>query len=269
MINEEKEKYANGDSLDISAISTEEKIHAIEYWCEGNEQLKELLLYCHNNNVETIGCCAGHSKSEEHDEEFAYISIAIKEKNDMLLNLLARLEEQNIDMNIGIVRGSTGKRFCTLLANEVGNNENFFEGINRQLEKEKTTNTTLKRKYQGLISILQDERAPQYTSDTQYCFSIGDKNIRTFGFFKYGNRWVNIPVESIGRMEEILLSNPKQEIPTNFYDEGIKVITYPIEELKERAKSSLQPLDVIKSVVKTIKNTFFKAKDKSKEGEGR
>lgn len=95
MINEEKAKYANGDSLDSSAMSTEEKMCAINYWCEGNEQLKQLLLYCNNNNIETIGCCAGHSNSEEHDEETAYIAIRLGTKNDeWAIDLLTALEEK-------------------------------------------------------------------------------------------------------------------------------------------------------------------------------
>lgn len=38
---DEKEKYSNGNSLDASKMSKDERKKAIEYWCEGNQALKK------------------------------------------------------------------------------------------------------------------------------------------------------------------------------------------------------------------------------------
>ena len=37
-MSDEKEKYANGIPLDASKMCQTEKIKAIEYWCEGNQE---------------------------------------------------------------------------------------------------------------------------------------------------------------------------------------------------------------------------------------
>lgn len=116
----EKEKYANGSSLDASEMSKEERRKAIEYWCEGNQQLKKLLVHFNENDIETVGCCSGHYKDDKHPkDEYAYIAISLgKSQDDQIIDLLAKAEEKNIDMKVGFRRGPKEKKFCILYSNE-------------------------------------------------------------------------------------------------------------------------------------------------------
>ena len=127
-MNDEKEKYANGKPLDASKMSKEEKIKAIEYWCEGNQQLKQLLLYCNENDIETGGCCSGHEESLHR----AYISMKLgKAQDNEIIDLLTKLEISNTNMNIAFIRGNKDSCFVSLVATTIGNNEEFFENINQ------------------------------------------------------------------------------------------------------------------------------------------
>jgi len=118
-MNDEKEKYSNGKSLDASKMSKEEKLKAIEYWCEGNQQLKKLLLHLNENEIDTIGCCSGHDNDSVHKDESAYIAIKLgTPKDDDVINLLTLLDEKKRKMKIGFVRGNVEKYFCVLCALE-------------------------------------------------------------------------------------------------------------------------------------------------------
>lgn len=120
-MSDDKQKYANGSSLNASEMSKEEKVQAIEYWCEGNQQLKKILLYFNENNIETVGCCSGHEKDDNHPRgENAYMAITLgKKQDDRVIDLLAKAEEKKIDMEIAFRRGCGGKKFCILCSKDV------------------------------------------------------------------------------------------------------------------------------------------------------
>lgn len=115
-MSDEKEKYSDGTSLDASTMSKQEKIKAIGYWCEGNQQLKQLLLYCDEKDIETIGCCSGH----EVDDGYAYIAMKLGSSQDnQIIDLLVNLEISNADINVGFIRGVENRRFCVLASQEI------------------------------------------------------------------------------------------------------------------------------------------------------
>ena len=121
MMNDDKEKYSNGQSMDVTQMSKEEKIKAIEYWCEGNQQLKKFLLYCNDKGIDTLGCCAGHDGDIELGTEAssAYIAILLGNKTkNFILDLLSGLEEKNIGMIVGLIRNKDDKYFSVLNAKE-------------------------------------------------------------------------------------------------------------------------------------------------------
>ena len=271
MINSEKEKYANGSSMDINTMSKEEKLQAIEYWCEGNQQLKKFLLYCNENDIETVGCCSGHTRTSEHLEENAYVAIKLgTEKDSYLINLLAVLEDKNRKMQIGFIRGCTGNYFSVLCATEIGNNEKFFEIINQECVQTNQNNFSvekLRRKYEMLRNLLLDDRAKLYGNSSQYSFFMGEKQVRAVGFFDYTGKIVNIPNCEIERMGETLVNTPGEEMPTDFYGDKIKKIEYSISSVKEKARESKQPLNLIKRAFEAIKNIVSKYNDKTKEQE--
>lgn len=115
-MNEEKEKYSNGSSLKAAEMSKEEKRKAIEYWCEGNQQLKKLLLFCNENNIETVGCCSGH----EDELGYAYIGLKLgNEQDEDVIDLLAKLEIEKSDMTIGFLRGNVDSCFVVITATNI------------------------------------------------------------------------------------------------------------------------------------------------------
>lgn len=268
-MNDEKQKYANGSSIDASEMSKEEKIQAIEYWCEGNQQLKKLLLHFNEKDVETIGCCSGHEKNGEHTEdENAYVAIKLGTKMDKyIIDLLTALEAENKEMQIGFVRGQMDKSFCVLCAKEFGNNEKFFEGINEecmQLSQNKPLVPEIRKRYDMLRIMLIDERAQKYGSSSQYRFYIGDEKIDAVGFFKYGRKLINIPNSEIERMGECFINNPGNEMPIDFYGKEIEEEKCSIKDLKKIAQSSKQPLSLIKRAFEIIRNVISDKKETNK-----
>lgn len=265
----EKEKYANGDSLDASKMSKEEKRKAIEYWCEGNKQLKKLLLYFNEEDIETVGCCSGHDKNLTHPiAGSAYVAIMLgKKTDDKVLDLLSKAEENNIDMNIAFVRGIEQRKFCILCSEEGGFNEAFFEQLNTtcsELEQGEPTSDEIKEKYKMLRVLLIDERITKETEDTEYSFQIGDNDIRTLGFLEYGYNIINIPIKEVERMGRWLCNNPEVKLPSDFCGEKITRKTYPLEWLKEKARASKFPLKSINQAYEWIRNAI-KSKEVTKE----
>lgn len=58
---------------------------------EGNEELRELLLYCFQNGIQTRGCCAGHER-EDGERTMPYIGFNFNEQNkEAIINMLKNL----------------------------------------------------------------------------------------------------------------------------------------------------------------------------------
>lgn len=51
-----------------------------ELFSEGSPNLKKLLLFLWENNIETIGCCAGHYNERRFDLNFPYIGFYAPDK---------------------------------------------------------------------------------------------------------------------------------------------------------------------------------------------
>ena len=263
-MNDEKEKYANGTPLDASKMSKEEKQKAIEYWCEGNQQLKQLLLYCHENGIETVGCCSGH------EEELGYAYIGLKlgnEQDNEIIDLLTKLEIDNTDMTVAFIRGNMDSCFVTLLSTTAGNDEKFFENINQHCNQNIPNDAKfqeIRKKYEMLQTILIDSRAQEYTDYAEFSFETGDKYVRTVGFYKYDGNILNIPIDEIERMGQWLIDNPNADISQEFYGTYTKTLTYQINYIKEKCKMSKILLSSIKNAYKSIKNAVFKTKENIK-----
>lgn len=263
-MNDEKEKYANGVPLDASKMSNEEKLKAIEYWCEGNQQLKQLLLYCSEKDIETVGCCSGHEEKLGR----AYIGLKLGNQQDNeVIDLLAKLEINDIDMAMAFIRGNVDRSFVVLRAPTIGNNEKFFEEINRcwnqYIQKDAKFQET-RKKYEMLQTLLMDTRAQEYTDYAEISFENREKNVRAIGFYEYDGKILNIPMNEIERMGQWLIENPNAEISKEFYGKGINPITYQINHIKEKCKISKTPLSMIKKAYESIKNIVLKSKENIK-----
>lgn len=263
-MNDEKEKYANGKPLDASKMSKEEKIKAIEYWCEGNQQLKQLLLYCNENDIETGGCCSGHEEGLQR----AYISMKLGKVQDyQIIDLLTRLEISNTNMDIAFIRGNKDSCFVSLVATTIGNNEKFFENISQHCNQNSQNDAKFqetRKKYEMLQTILLDTRAQKYTDYGEMSFGMGDKEVRGVGFFKYEGKILYIPMNEIERMGQWLKDNPDTDVSQEFYGADIKTITYQMEYIKEKCQMLKIPLSRIKEAYESIKNVVLKVKENIK-----
>lgn len=67
---------------------------------EGNEELRELLLYCFQNGIQTRGCCAGHER-EDGERTMPYIGFNFNEQNkEAIINMLKNLmSEKGLSLN--------------------------------------------------------------------------------------------------------------------------------------------------------------------------
>lgn len=108
-----------------------------------------------------------------------------------------------------------------------------------------------------------DERAQQYTDSTQFSLDLGKDKIRAIGFYKYGDRIINISTKKMEEMAQWLEEHPEQDITNEFYGTGIESIIYKIEQLKEKCKQSKLPLNLINKAYEGIKNTMFGKKSVS------
>lgn len=259
----EKEKYANGESIDTFKMSKDEKRKAIEYWCEGNQQLKKLLLYFNDKDIQTIGCCSGHEKSDlDPTGNSAYIAIALDDKyNDLIDNLFAKTEEKGIELYGAYEIDKVQQNFCILSSVKKGFNEKFFEQLNEcciELEQNNPISESSKNTYNMLGVLARDKRIIEKSKIgyMEYVFLNGDNKVRTLGFLDYGSKVVNIPCEEIERMGKWLKENSESEIPKDFCGSRIMRTIYPLKHLKQKAKESKLPLKMINKAYEWIRNTI-------------
>lgn len=251
-----KEKYANGSSFETSQMTKQEIQQAIEYWCEENQELRKLLLNLYEKDLKTIGCCGGHD--EEKNRNHAYIAIQMdKTSNKYIFDLLAKMEESDIQSNVGIIKGDLEKDFCVITANELGKNEKFFCDINKaceELEKGSVILPEIRQKYENLETMFYDERIEQCSYYPQYVLDLGSSNIEVTGLLKYGGYTVNVSNKEMERMAKWLKNNPNSEITPEFYGTKTKRIEYRIDQIKEMAKHSKISIKAIKRAFESIKN---------------
>lgn len=148
---------------------------------------------------------------------------------------------------------------------KVGFNEEFFEQLNEaslEVEQGKPLINEIRKKYKMLQQLLIDERVLENSDEkeTEYSFSSGGKEVRTWGFLRYGYNVINIPMNEIERMGEWLYSNPGVKIPGNFCSGKITRVTYPVEQVKEKARVSRLPLKLINQAYEWIKSAITREK---------
>ena len=56
-------KYANGNPLDVSLLTAEQRVAAFKEFSEGSPALERLLHTAYEKGLETRACCAGHKES--------------------------------------------------------------------------------------------------------------------------------------------------------------------------------------------------------------
>ena len=115
-----------------------------------------------------------------------------------------------------------------------------------------------------LQTILVDDRAQEYTDYSEISFGMGDKEVRSVGFFKYEDKILYIPMDEIERMGQWLRENPDTDVSQEFYGTDIKTITYQMEYIKEKCQMLKIPLSMIKDAYESLKNMVLKGKENIK-----
>lgn len=164
------------------------------------------------------------------------------------------------------------KNFVYYVLKTYGINEIFFEQLNEaclELERGMSLINEIRKKYKMLHQLLLDQRILENTDaeETEYTFASGDKEVRTFGFLGYGYNVMSIPMNEIERMGKWLQDNQGIDIPQNFYNKKIKRVVYSIEQVKECAQMSKQPLSLVNRAYEVIKSIISRTKETNKRQE--
>ena len=153
----EKGSLNTGDTIKVTPEIFEK---AADDFSEGNKGLRELLMYCFENDIKTIGCCSGHN-----GETTPYIAFELSDQN--MQPILKMLKNINV----------TNAFECLILTKQPGVVSNFaihmkdhtldqeatdaFERVLRALQDEKEVEVSdLKENRQAIINSMQNHRIP-------------------------------------------------------------------------------------------------------------
>lgn len=140
-----------------------------ENWSEGNENLRNLLRSCRDNNVPSMFCCAGHGK-----EKPAYITMQMNEQtNGKIYNIMNKMSKVK-DISFRFAQKEFGQEpsFTVYMNNEKSKNE-IMDSISLAMTEEKTKEE-LPVNFQKLIDISNIFQSEGIGFDLQY--DIGKKS---------------------------------------------------------------------------------------------
>lgn len=140
-----------------------------ENWSEGNENLRNLLRNCRDNNVPSMFCCAGHGK-----EKPAYITMQMNEQtNGKIYNIMNKMSKVK-DISFRFAQKEFGQEpsFTVYMNNEKSKNE-IMDSISLAMTEEKTKEE-LPVNFQKLIDISNIFQSEGIGFDLQY--DIGKKS---------------------------------------------------------------------------------------------
>ena len=131
-----------------------------EEFSEGNLLLKKCLLNLWNNQIHTVGCCAGH---EEKDNSVSYIGIDLIESNlNNVMNLLNNIDKSNIKITFTTCYGNIN---CSIKSFIVNDNK-LFENIINSLENSCTQNND--NDFDRTIDFIKDNSVDHLTFQYVY-----------------------------------------------------------------------------------------------------
>lgn len=121
-------------------------------WCEGNEDLKQVLLFLWNKNIWTCGCCSGHNGLKR-----AYVGLEIEDNHDTILKLLSSIEKENIIISfmtsklkkIVSIKGNDKDIFKLILMAKYQENDKILEKAMRYVLNSNSKYTNLRLHYKA------------------------------------------------------------------------------------------------------------------------
>ena len=152
----------------VETIAEESWEQAARDFSEGNEDLRKLLLYCFQNNLETKACCAGHPERFDGVNGTPYILFEYNENSSQaILSIIKKLiKQKGVELSLDNTNELFGKsfrvRFNTLEAD--------WEGVlkacqNREKDgKSYKLPSTMRR----IIDFLEKDEENVYLSEFTY-----------------------------------------------------------------------------------------------------
>lgn len=159
-----------------------------ENWSEGNENLRNLLRSCRDNNVPSMFCCAGHGR-----EKPAYITIQMNEQtNGKIYNIMNKMSKVK-DISFRFAQKEFGQEpsFTVYINNEQSKNE-IMDIISLAMTEERTKEE-LPVNFQKIIDINNIFQSEGIGFDLQY--NIGKRsNSLLLENLKFANsKWLEKP----------------------------------------------------------------------------
>jgi hypothetical protein len=110
----EEKKYQFGTNLEFKkALSN--KTYFATLFAEGSESLKELLLYCFNNNIVVNSCCCGHFDNYSYNHKIGYVNFDVTNNNDAVINSVINSIYYNPDVNFEFIKLFYDKKIHLLI----------------------------------------------------------------------------------------------------------------------------------------------------------
>lgn len=152
-----KGRLNNGDTIKVTPEMYDE---AANDFSEGNEGLRKLLMYCFENDIQTIGCCSGHN-----GESTPYIAFELNDQNmQPILKMLKNLKVTNsIECLILTKQPGSIANFIIHMKDHVLDKEatETFERVLRALQDEKEVEVSdLEENRQAMINSMQNHKIP-------------------------------------------------------------------------------------------------------------
>ena len=134
----------------IRVIEKEEimrnKAYYAEKFCEGDENLKSVLMFCFDKGIETVGCCAGHTKKDGTVESIPHIVFKLCPETEIYIdNLIASLSNEE-EVSLNMYRSDVKTMFRIGFSLE--NSERLFKEI---LEILQATKQEKKEQYKSQV----------------------------------------------------------------------------------------------------------------------
>lgn len=164
---EEKIKNDGGSYKNLKLETLDKQIEASKVWSEGRKSLEELLLYCIQNGIKTVACCAGHYHEGAKDTGYGgYIGFDFGDKNtrEVIYKLISMEISQKQNTTTVIHRIKNNDESIDLkevyIQNERGEDDDIFSRLLQEIQEilqEKEKNQSMDNKTQKMLGFFDIE----------------------------------------------------------------------------------------------------------------
>ena len=117
---------------DLELNTKEEQEKYARLWSEGRESLYNLLIFCMENNIKTVACCAGHE--ETYTKGYIGFDMDDPRTRDIIMKLISHKFSEKENLNITTI-GNNEDLAAYLYSNGTEMNDEFFLEILKQIDE--------------------------------------------------------------------------------------------------------------------------------------